>query len=137
VAPALTCDTSVVIAGLSSWHQQHQAARAVLPTIEWLAAHVLAETMSVLSRLPGGRAVPLSDAVSLVRRLADGRVRQLRADRYLLVLGAAGSAGLAGGAVYDALVGATAREHDATLLTLDRRAQRAYAAVGASFELVD
>ncbi|PZS29459.1 MAG: VapC toxin family PIN domain ribonuclease [Pseudonocardiales bacterium] len=137
MAPALTCDTSVVIAGLSSWHQHHATARAVLPTIDWLAAHVLAETVSVLSRLPGGRGVPLSDAVSLVRRLADGRVRQLPPDRYLLVLGAAGSAGLGGGAVYDALIGATAREHNATLVSLDRRAQRAYAAVGANVQVVD
>lgn len=136
MAAALTCDTSVVIAGLSSWHAQHAAARAVLPRIDWLAAQVLAEAVSVLSRLPAGRAVPLSEAVSLARRLADGRIRALRADRYLLVLGAAGSAGLGGGAVYDAIIGATAREHDATLLSLDRRAQRAYAAVGAAFDLI-
>ena len=134
MAPPLTCDTSVVVAGLSEWHPSHGASRAGLTRVEWLPAHVVAETVSVLSRLPHGYAVPAADAVAIIRRIADGRIRQLRADRYLLTLGALASAGLGGGAVYDALVGATAREHDATLLTLDVRAQRTYAAVGARFE---
>jgi hypothetical protein len=39
------------------------------------------------------------------------------------------------GAIYDAISGATSREHEATLLTLDPRAQRTYEAVGATLEL--
>ncbi|MDT4939619.1 MAG: hypothetical protein QOG80_3290 [Pseudonocardiales bacterium] len=136
MAAPLTCDTSVVIAGLSEWHPEHAGARRVLARIEWLPAHVVAESVSVLSRLPHGHAISLTDAVSVVRRLADGRIRQLRADRYLIVLSATASAGLGGGAVYDAIIGATAREHEATLLTLDERAQRGYRAVGARFESV-
>ena len=46
-----------------------------------------------------------------------------------LIAGAA--ALLIGGAVYDALIAATAREAGATLLTLDARAVRTYRAVGA------
>lgn len=135
-AAALTCDTSIVIAALSEWHPSNAAARARLAELAWLPAHVLAESVSVLSRLPHGRAVPVSDAVGLVRALAGGRVRQLPGERYLLALGALGTAGFGGAAVYDAIIGATAREHDATLLTLDRLAQRTYAAVGARFEFV-
>jgi predicted nucleic acid-binding protein len=133
--PVLTCDTSVLVAAVSAWHAHHEPARSRLADVGWIPAHAVAEAVSVLSRLPG-HAVPLVDAVATVRRLADGRVRQLRADRYLLALSAIASAGLGGGAVYDAIVGATAREHDATLLTLDRKAQRTYQAVGASFELI-
>ncbi|MDQ6848995.1 MAG: PIN domain-containing protein [Actinomycetota bacterium] len=136
MAAALTCDTSVIIAGLSRWHPSNDAARAWFPRIGWLPAHVLAESVSVLSRLPNGRAVSLIDAVGLIRQLAEGRVRQLRGDRYLLIFGAVGSAGMGGGAVYDAIIGATAREHDATLLTLDRKAVRTYSAVGAAFQLL-
>lgn len=136
MAATLTCDTSLIIAAMSEWHLSNGAARSRLAEIAWLPAHVLAESVSVLSRLPNGHAVPVSDAVSLVRRLADGRVRQLPAARYLLALTAVGSAGLPGGAVYDAIIGATAREHDATLLTFDHKAQRTYVAVGASFELL-
>lgn len=137
MAALLTCDTSVVVAGVSAWHPAHRLARPYLSRIEWLPAHVVAETASVLSRLPHGHAVPLAEAVSVVRRLADGRIRQLRADRYLLTLTAVASSGQGGGAVYDAIVGATAREHEATLLTLDRKAQRTYLAVGARYELID
>jgi predicted nucleic acid-binding protein len=137
MAAPLTCDTSVVIAGLSEWHPDHAGSRRCLERIDWLPAHVVAESAAVLSRLPHGRSVPLHDAISILRRLADGRIRQLRADRYLPTLTAAAGAGLGGGAVYDAIIGATAREHEATLLTLDQRAQRTYAAVGARFEAAD
>lgn len=136
MAAALTCDTSIVIAALNEWHPDHALARHFLPRIDWLPAHVVAESVSVLSRLPHGHAVPIGDAVAVVRRLADGRIRQLRGDRYLLTLSAMAAAGVGGGAVYDAIIGATAREHEATLLTLDERARRAYTAVGARIELV-
>lgn len=135
-APVLTCDTSVVVAALSTWHTHHGLGRERLAQIAWLPAHAVAEAVSVLSRLPHDYAVPLADAVAMVRRVADGRVRQLRGDRYLLTLSAVASAGLGGGAVYDALIGATAREHEATLLTLDREAERTYRAVGAAYEVL-
>jgi hypothetical protein len=124
------------VAAVSDWHTEHAQARSRLAEIDWLPAHVLAEAVSVLSRLPNGYAVPLHDAVAMIRRIADGRVRQLRGDRYLLTFGAVASAGLGGSAIYDAITGATSREHDATLLTLDRKAQRTYQAVGASFQLL-
>lgn len=44
--------------------------------------------------------------------------------------------GLAGGAIYVALVAATALHARATLLTRDRRAAATYEAVGADFELI-
>ena len=131
-----TCDTSVVVAALHAWHPNHAVARPRLPQVDWLAAQVVAESVSVLTRLPHGRAVPVADAIRYVRAIAHGNARHLPADRYLVTFGAVGSAGLGGGAVYDALVGATAREHGATLLSLDRKAQRTYAAVGAAFELL-
>ena len=44
--------------------------------------------------------------------------------------------GIHGGAVYDALVGAAAAEHDAVLVTRDQRAVPTYRAVGAAFRLL-
>ncbi len=44
--------------------------------------------------------------------------------------------GIGGGAVYDALVGATAREHGLTLMTRDRRALETYRALDVRVELV-
>jgi len=45
-------------------------------------------------------------------------------------------AGVSGGAAYDALVAATAAEHDRTLLTLDRRAAATYVRMGARAEFL-
>lgn len=46
-------------------------------------------------------------------------------------------AGLRGGALYDALIAATAREYGAMLLSADRRASVAYEAMGATVEFID
>lgn len=40
-----------------------------------------------------------------------------------------------GGRIYDAMIGLTAAEHGATLVTLDRRAALVYDTVGVSIEL--
>jgi toxin FitB len=45
--------------------------------------------------------------------------------------------GLSGGAVYDALIAATAREHGAKLLSADRRARDAYEAMGVDVTFVE
>jgi predicted nucleic acid-binding protein len=95
-----------------------------------LSGHALAETYAVLTRLPGDLRVDPDDAARLLR------------ERFAkpLVLGAKEAAripdtltrlGIAGGAVYDALVGLAAVAHDADLATRDRRAKATYEAVGA------
>jgi predicted nucleic acid-binding protein len=48
-----------------------------------------------------------------------------------------GNLGVAGGAVYDALVGTCAREHGFALATRDRRALETYRMLGAQVELLD
>jgi hypothetical protein len=45
--------------------------------------------------------------------------------------------GVAGGMLYDALVGESARVAGRTLLTRDWRAQRTYEAIGVRFEFVE
>lgn len=45
--------------------------------------------------------------------------------------------GLSGGALYDALIAATARGHGAKLLSADRRAWAAYEAMGAEVSFVE
>jgi predicted nucleic acid-binding protein len=45
--------------------------------------------------------------------------------------------GLRGGALYDALIAATAAKHGATLISADRRAQPTYEAMGVDAEFVD
>jgi predicted nucleic acid-binding protein len=48
-----------------------------------------------------------------------------------------GTLGIAGGAVYDALVGAAAVEHGVPLMTRDRRAADTYRRISIKFVLVD
>ena len=49
---------------------------------------------------------------------------------------AVGSAGLAGGALYDGLVAAAARKHKLPLITCDRRAEATYRVLGVTYELL-
>ena len=52
------------------------------------------------------------------------------------LLAALGAAGIAGGSVYDALVGAAANEHRLPLVTRDRRALEVYRALEVDVELL-
>jgi predicted nucleic acid-binding protein len=58
----------------------------------------------------------------------------LSADGYRELIDTAPSRGIVGGAIFDAIVAATALEAGATLLTHDRRARRTYEAVGVRWE---
>ncbi len=58
----------------------------------------------------------------------------LDADAHRACLDRAVDAGLSGGALYDALIAATAAEHGATLISADRRASPAYETMGARVE---
>ena len=48
-----------------------------------------------------------------------------------------GASGIAGGRIYDAWIGATARHHDYELVTLDARAASTYELVGCRCELLE
>jgi len=132
----LAIDTSVAIPLLVRSHHDHAA------VVRWwdrqeiaLSGHALAETYSVLTRLPGDARLAPADAArlmnarfsaplvlsrSLTRRLPDTLSRL----------------GLAGGAVYDALVALAAKEHGAALATRDARARGTYDAVGVTVIVV-
>jgi predicted nucleic acid-binding protein len=68
----------------------------------------------------------------LAQRSGQEPVLVLPADGYDELLNGVVADGIAGGGVYDALVGATVRAAGATLLTFDRRAARTYEAMGVS-----
>jgi toxin FitB len=128
----LALDTSVAIPLLVQTHREHTI------VVRWwggrevaLCGHALAETYSVLTRLPGDLRLLPVDAARLLN------------DRFVhpLLLGPEVSGrladilsglGIAGGAVYDALVGLAAVEHGAELATRDLRAKATYEAVGVS-----
>ncbi|HTR94447.1 MAG TPA: PIN domain-containing protein [Trebonia sp.] len=129
-------DTSVAVPLLVRSHQHHA------DVVRWwdgqelaLSGHALAETYSVLTRLPGDARLAAEDAA----RLLDARFEAP------LVLSAAAARkvhsrlsrlGIAGGAVYDGLVALAAAEHGVALATRDARARGTYDAVGAKVILV-
>jgi len=89
----------------------------------------------VLTRLPPpARRTPA--VVARLLRTNFPRTRFLSADGAASLVGRLESLGIAGGSVYDALVGATAAEHRLRLVTRDRRATEIYGLLGVDFELL-
>jgi predicted nucleic acid-binding protein len=129
-------DTSVAIPLLVRSHQHHA------DVVRWwdgqelaLSGHALAETYSVLTRLPGDARLAADDAARLLDArfttplvLGGGQARKVHATLSRM--------GIAGGAVYDALVALAAREHGVPLATRDARARGTYDAVGVKLIVV-
>jgi len=132
----LALDTSVAVPLLVQTHAKH------LEVVRWwngreiaLCGHALVETYSVLTRLPGDLRLAPVDAARLIglrfaKPLLLGSKTAARVPTLL------GQLGIAGGAVYDALVALAAVEHDADLATRDGRAKATYEAIGARVTVV-
>lgn len=133
----IAVDTSIVVAAFASWHQSHASAAAALTREPRLPAHVAIESFSVLTRLPPPHRAPAVEVVEFLRARFQTAPLALPGSAYLELVRMVARAGLAGGAIYDALVGATAAHAGATLLTRDRRALAAYDLVGTRIELLD
>jgi predicted nucleic acid-binding protein len=132
----IAVDTSVAVPLLVRSHQHHA------DVVRWwngreltLSGHALAETYSVLTRLPGDARLSADDAA----RLLDARFAAplaLSIDAAQKVNSTLSRLGIAGGAVYDALVALAAKENGTALATRDARARGTYDAVGVSVILV-
>lgn len=133
----IAVDTSVALAAALPWHEAHVAAHAALPRTKTpLIAQVAVETYSVLTRLPPPQRVPAAVARDYLNEAFTLPPLVLPADSYQRLLDRAAAQGITGGAVYDALIAATAQEAGATLLTLDRRAVTTYQQLRADYQLV-
>lgn len=99
-----------------------------------LCGHAAIETYSVLTRL----APPLRLTPGDARRLLEHNfpdTRWMSATRAADMLRDLAEAGIGGGSVYDALVAATAAEHQLRLVTRDRRALSVYNQFGVEVDL--
>ncbi|WP_067436168.1 type II toxin-antitoxin system VapC family toxin [Nocardioides jensenii] len=133
---ATTCDTSVLVPALLAWHPDHAACRrAVTGSVDTVPAHVLLECYSVLTRLPAPHRLAAADAAQAVGALP-WKPLTLPAGRHRDIVMTLARDGIRGGAVYDALVAATALHHDRLLLTRDRRARSTYDVIGVRHTLV-
>jgi predicted nucleic acid-binding protein len=129
----ITADTSVVVPALLDWHEHHEIAHPATDGVTQLPTHVLAESYSVLTRLPHGLSLAPEVAAELLLEAFPGTPLVLAAVAHQGLLRELAGAGVRGGAVYDAVVAATAAAAGADLLTLDGRAVSTYRAVGVRF----
>jgi predicted nucleic acid-binding protein len=135
-APELLVDTSVAVALTVADHEHHETTlRALGHRRLGLAGHAAFETFSVLTRLPApARRTPATVARLLAADFPHSRF--LGAEAAAALLAELHTVGIAGGAVYDALVGASAREHGIALATRDRRALETYRALDVRLEVL-
>ncbi len=129
-------DASVAVPLLVRSHRDHAA------VVRWwsgqevaLSGHALAETYSVLTRLPGDARLAPADAARLLNaRFSPPLVLSSSQTRKLPEM--LSRLGIAGGAVYDALVALAAKQHQTALATRDARARGTYDAVGVKVIIV-
>lgn len=131
-------DSSVVIAALAPWHDEHLPARAALADAEArLPAHVAFETTSALSRMPEGRRIAPAVVLEALERGFSKSWLALDADAARDTLRRAVDAGVRGGALYDALIAATVAGHGGEILSADRRALPTYRAMDVEVRFLD
>ncbi len=132
--PDLLVDTSVAVALVVGGHEAHdQTLDALDGRHLGLAGHAWFETFSVLTRLPPPARRGAHEVTSILRHnfpetrfLPEASARELA--------GRLADIGVAGGAVYDALVGHAAVVHGLPLASRDHRAIETYRALGATVE---
>jgi predicted nucleic acid-binding protein len=132
----LLVDTSVAVALAVADHEHHDDTFERLEGRRLgLAGHAAFETVSVLTRLPAPtRRTPATVARLLAQSFPYSRFLGVEASASLL--GRLESIGIAGGSVYDALVGAVAAEHGLSLASRDRRALEIYRVLDVEVEFL-
>lgn len=132
----IAIDTSVAVAAFASWHSQHDTAKRVFERQPVLPAQAALETYSVLTRLPApNRAEPASVRAYLIGSFERPWLT-LSAVALAALIEELAAQGVSGGATYDAVIGATAREAGATLVSRDRRAAETYRKLGVDVEFL-
>lgn len=132
----VSCDSSVLVAALSTWHPAHAPCLAAARSrVTAVAPHVLTETYATLTRLPSGHRVTPVTALASLKALSYDLL-SLPPSRHLALLASLADGGVTGGSAYDGVIAATAAHHGYLLLSLDRRAERTYRAVGVDYELI-
>ncbi len=135
------CDTNALVATVCSWHEHHGRTLAELERRRRageelvLAAHSLAETYAVLTRLPAPNRLRSEDAIALLTaNWRETTVISLNATETWSALHDAQRRGVVGGQTYDMLIAACALKAGATtILTWN---ERHFAAVARGIDIV-
>lgn len=134
-------DSSVLVAGFVIDHRFHDVARATVSEVRAggrLIAHTMAEVYSVLSAPAGVYRAEPEVVLEYLDELLDGSLPiQPHAGSYREALEDLSRDGRSGAAVFDALIALAARDADATLVSLDRRAKPTYELCGVDVRFLD
>lgn len=142
MALAFLPDTSCMIAAVCSWHEHHEAAaneienRLAGRARMMVAAPALIEAYAVLTRLPPPHRLSPQTALTLLENnfLKLGTVIALNPKSYRTLLLGAPKNNVAGGRMYDAVIGACAEQAKAaTVLTFNAGD---FAALGQRYDIV-
>jgi predicted nucleic acid-binding protein len=128
----VTPDTSAIVAAFAPWHRFHESALSALERTTDLIAHAELEAYSVLTRLPAPFRVEPSVAADHLAKSYPGARLVLPAGERRRLVGRLAGEGVSGGRAYDALIAATAAQHDLRLITCDTRATAIYDRIGAA-----
>ena len=123
------CDTSGLIAAVSSWHEHHERTRSEIERRERsdeqvvVAGHSLAETYSVLTRLPAPHRLRADDAIALIEgNWRETPIVHLTGSEMWGALREAQRRELIGGQMYDALIALAAlKARASTIVTWNVR----------------
>ena len=123
-------DTSVIVSAVLAGATAHdECAAAIRDAAAHAAGHAWFESVSVLTRLPADVRLSTADAHRTVDRAVSGvsllSVKDQQQLRRWLAM-----SNVAGGAIYDALVGWVARVNRVPLISRDQRAQPTYRQLG-------
>ncbi|SEB65763.1 PIN domain-containing protein [Paramicrobacterium humi] len=132
----LLLDTSAAIALIVENSDFHEPViQRTHGLILGLSGHASFETYSVLTRLPITLRLSSAAASRVIATNFPG-THHLGAEATNSALGILAAANIAGGAVYDGLVGLAAKAAGIPLLSCDRRAERTYTALSVETELI-
>jgi predicted nucleic acid-binding protein len=129
ILPTYAIDSSVIIAAVLSWHENHGRARKALErALETgsavLPVHALVEAYAVMTRLPAPHRLAPADALAVLEGTLreSAKLARLPTGSVWSWLSATVERRIAGGRTYDALILESARRAGAThLLTLNPR----------------
>lgn len=129
-------DSSIVVAALVRWHEDHEAAREQAHG-QLVPAHAYLESYAVLTRLPSpGPLAPRTAHELLAAWFPPARVMPPPTDAIADFVQRMAVSDVVGGGAYDALIALTAAAHGEELRTRDRRAERTYQRLGVAYRLV-
>jgi predicted nucleic acid-binding protein len=129
-------DSSVLVAAFAEWHEAHPPAHRLLQRQVVAVGHAVAETYSVLTRLPQPHRADAALVAEFLEQAKFGNPLVLDSETTRGLPSELSRLGISGGATYDAVIALTAAAHGATLVSLDQRAAVTYRRCGVRFEML-